>query len=248
MNAFAETRSLFIEALNYTSPLTFDNWMGLAPVPRFSKKTGTYVEPKPSDDLRAAALYVQFYEQITLAWYKVRSYYTLEEDGVSTVLQYLQKNVPVIAANPKRFNPRYIYQVAFNCLYCICHDLILERERFAREVSNVTLTDDGEVDLFDLVPGKDGLDAELIRRKFWNIVYSACQDEDGGIDGRTEAVLNKLLGGTAGLVVFYVDDTKTRTAFGPCEKSTPRCRVNREYEANIMSKIRNALVAAGFCY
>ena len=222
---------------------------------------------RPSDDLRAAALYVQFYEQITLAWYKVRSFYTPEEDGVSTMLQYLHKNVPIIEADPKRYSSKYIYQVAFNCLYCICHDLILERERFEREVSNIVPTNDGDVDLFDLVADRDQLEAEMMRNKFWNIIYQAVgqklsvteqtdpSDPDSlsnyivwDVDGRVEAVINKLMGGTSGLIAYYTGTAKHPIAFGPCPKGTKRCRVSEDMEVEVINKIRAALIKAGFGY
>lgn len=267
MGAFSETRIMFAEAISYEKPLTFDQWMRLAPVPRVSRKDGSV---KYSEDHRAAALFVQFYEQITLAWYKVRSYYTLEEDGVSTVIQYLQKNVPIIAANPKRFSPHYIYQVAFNCLYCICHDIQIDRERFARETSNIHLTDNGEVDLFDTVAESDVLESEIARKAFWKLIYDALTEEatysrkviKGGevvverysekfVDGRAEAVINKLLGGSSGMVANFCDETRTRTTFGPrTEKDSerPRCRVSKDVESAVIEKIRAALINAGFGY
>ena len=117
-NEFVETRKLFQTIFNYdkTKPLTFDQWMEFP------------------DDQKSAVLYLRFYDQITLAWDKTKSYYTLTADGVSTVLQYLEKNVPIIKANANKFNERYIYRVAYNCLYCICHDLIYPRLAYEHEV------------------------------------------------------------------------------------------------------------------
>lgn len=256
MSAFTETKNLFAEAINYTTPLTFSQWMQLAD------------ECNPSNDMRAAALFVQFFEQITLAWYKVRSYYTLEEDGVSTVLQYLQKNVPVIAKNPKRYNAKYIYQVAFNCLYCICHDLILERERFNRETSNLVPTSDGDLDLFDLVADCDSMDSKMSSKKFWELVYRAVGEpgkvvssyvKKSGetvetktcvIDGRVDAVINKLMGGTAGMMVAINTDPdrEAETVFGVASNGVSRIRVSKDFEKLVIEKIRAALVAAGLGY
>lgn len=238
MNAFAETKNLFAQALSYTKPLTFDQWMQLA---------GDSRKYKASEDLRAAALFVQFYDQITLAWYKVRSFYTLEEDGVSTMLQYLQKNVPVIAANPNRFTERYIYQVAFNCLYCICHDLTKERARFEKETSNLIGTDDGDLDLFDLVAARDTIEADVAKKEFWNIVYSACADADGFVDGVAEAVINRLLGGDASLTVQFTSSKKDRTSFGPSATAEHGSRrVSSKVMDEVVCRIREALVEAGY--
>lgn len=171
-NAFYETRDMFKNYTGYTKPLSFEEWS------------------KVEDDSKAAVLFVQFFDQITLAWYKVKSFYTLEEDGVGTMLDYLVKNVPIIEADPKRFKASYIYKVAFNCLYCICHDLKGERERFDKECSNIIFNGDSEeTNIFDLVPnGEDNIESVITKRDFWALIED--QDEE------TFAVVNKLLGGT----------------------------------------------------
>lgn len=74
--AFHDTRVLFIESLGYTTPLSFNDW-----------------KAQP-DDLKAAFLFVQFYNEITLAWDKADSLdFGDDTEGVSTVFQYLQKQV-----------------------------------------------------------------------------------------------------------------------------------------------------------
>ena len=50
-NPFTETKNLFAQYLEYDRPLDFDQWAQVA------------------DDQKAAVLYLQFYDQITLAWY-----------------------------------------------------------------------------------------------------------------------------------------------------------------------------------
>ena len=62
VNPFKATFNMFREYLGYVRPLTYSEWM----------------EVDPED--KAAVLYVQFYDQITLAWYKSRSFYAQEED------------------------------------------------------------------------------------------------------------------------------------------------------------------------
>ena len=83
---FYQTRDMFKEFIGVDTPLAYSTWMELDP------------------DKKAAALFVNFFDQITLAWYKVKSFYAVDEDGVSTCLQYLQKNVPVIENAPNRFS------------------------------------------------------------------------------------------------------------------------------------------------
>ena len=153
-NAFAETRKNFIAGTRYVRPLSYEEWMD---IPQANK---------------AAVLFVQFYEQITLAWYKTKSFFVEEEDGVSTMLQYLIKNVPIIENDPKRFKSSYIYKVAYNCLYCISHDIKRDIERYEKEVSNIASCTDGEVDLFDTVASNQA-SAEVIldRQEFWALIF-----------------------------------------------------------------------------
>lgn len=163
------TYNSFKSFIGYSKPLSFDEWSAL------------------SDDSKAAALYVQFYDQISLAWYKTRSFYTPEEDGVSTCLQYLMKNVPVIAENPARFTASYVYRVAYNCMYCICHDIKKDRERFELECSNIVVSETGdELDLFDTIATDDDILIDKTKEKFWATIESIGDD--------ALAVVSKLLG------------------------------------------------------
>lgn len=155
---FYETRAMFRSYLNYTQPLSYDQWMELP------------------EDRKAAALFVQFFKEITMAWYRVRSFYTLEEDGVSTVLQYLMKNTPIIESDPKRFSAKYIYRVAYNCLYCICHDYKCDRERYDKEISNITQVGDDELDLFDTVISHEDMDSILLKEEFWSVIENLGDD------------------------------------------------------------------------
>ena len=68
-------------------------------------------------NLKAAALYVNFYQEITLAWKKYQLPHIEEETAVSTVIQYLIKNVDIIENDKRRYTPNYIYQLAKNAIY-----------------------------------------------------------------------------------------------------------------------------------
>lgn len=166
-NAFSETRNLFIESTRYTRPVSYEEWMEY-----------------PSSH-KAAVLFVQFYDQITLAWYKTKSFFVVEEDGVSTMLQYLMKNVPIIENNPNRFKPSYIYKIAYNCLYCISHNIKRDIERFELEVSNIVLSGDTELDVYDTSACSDDIEGMHTKEEFWSVI------EDMGLD--TQKVVNYLL-------------------------------------------------------
>lgn len=194
-NAFYDTRRLFLTALEYARPLTFEEW-----------------KAKPND-LKAAYLYVQYYSEITLAWDKADSLdWGDDQEGVSTILQYLRKNVSTIqyfqkadpskkansefrAANPdgyvkverriieedpSKFSPGYIYRVAYNCLYCICgHDRQCDKDRMNYETSAITTTSEGEeLSVFDSYVDKNLCIESTLNRKdlefeFWSMIEEA---------------------------------------------------------------------------
>lgn len=169
-NAFYETRNLFRSYTGYTRPLSYNDWLLVA------------------DSDKAAVLFVQFFDEITLAWNKTKSFYALEEDAVSTVLQYLSKNVPILVNDSKRFTSAYIYRVAYNCLYCISHDIKRDRERYENETSNIVICGEDVYDLFDTVMcNDDEVDVRAIRSEFWRVIET--------MGPETEKVINHILNG-----------------------------------------------------
>ena len=98
---FKEARERYESAIGKKAPITFDEWFSLP------------------DSHKAAALYINFYNQITLAWTKAKADFTDDEDGLSIVMQYLMKNVPIIESNPNKYSETYIYRVAYNCMGCL---------------------------------------------------------------------------------------------------------------------------------
>lgn len=158
-SAFQDTLTMFRNHLGYTEPLSYEEWRELP----HSKK--------------AAVLFVQFYDEITLAWWKANTLSFIDsEDGVSTELQYLEKNVPILEAHPERFTSKYIYRVSYNCLYCICHDRKCDKDRYAYEMSNIVNHDGEHLDLFDTVPSglstEDSIDRSEFQKEFWDVVNS----------------------------------------------------------------------------
>lgn len=160
-NEFTTTRNLFASYTNYTRPLSYSEWLETA------------------DDCKVAVLFCQFFEQITLAWYKLKSVYSLDSDGVSEVLMYLNKNVPMIKADEDRFNPGYIYKVAYNCLYCLCRDMNVKKKVYENEVSNIVSSGEDELDLFNTVIDNEStevFDMDDRRSEFWSIIESRGKD------------------------------------------------------------------------
>lgn len=135
-NPFCETYKLYKKYVPYSGNLTYNKWMRL------------------DDRYKAAALFVHFYDTITLAWFKRKTAWSIEEEGVEVINQYLIKNVEKIKGNPKRFRPQYIYTVAVNCFYCICVDPSKNKDRYFNEVNPELGDDENEFSWFDLI-GED---------------------------------------------------------------------------------------------
>ena len=157
--AFHETKTRFIEATHYTRPLSYEAWNATDP------------------DLKAAALFVQFYTPICNAWNKANAYdYIPDSEGVSIVLQYLQKNVVKLEEEPNKFTEKYIYQVAYNCMYCICHDVKRVKDAWEHEASAIICNSEGqEASVYDNTIDTDSCVESIIfdrapEEEFWSIV------------------------------------------------------------------------------
>lgn len=158
ISAFYETKNTFSQYTLYDHPLTFAEW-----------------DARPREQ-KSALLFVQFYNSIVAAWDSANSYnFIAGEDGVSIVCQYLEKNVAKIEENPARFTASYIYRVAYNCMYCICHDLKSVKDRWDNETSAIVIADGSEIDLLEAAPSGEGSAEDVFildefREKFWQIV------------------------------------------------------------------------------
>lgn len=142
-SCFKETFDLFKTFTHYTEPLSWAEWMEL-----------------PSDH-KTAVLYVQFYDQITLAWYKLKTDATYEEEVVDEVIKYLMKNTPILEEHPERFREKYIYKIMYNAIYCKSIDpwkgQTAKISRYNNETSQYQHNESGDiVDLFQTLIGTDG--------------------------------------------------------------------------------------------
>lgn len=172
LNAFQEARNCFREGTQFSSDLTFEEW-----------------SQKPADH-QAAILFVQFYNQITMAWYKASERYPFidEEDALSIAMQYLQKQVARDLMTKERFTPQYIYQVSWNAISGLGWTQ-RDQNRYANEVSEVVETSEGEVSLYDtVVDSQSGdFDTLLQDREMMSIIAN--------MGDKTQKVLNYLLNG-----------------------------------------------------
>ena len=152
---FKEAFNRFKSFSGYTQPMSWEEWVALG-----------------DQDVQVTILYCQFYNEITLAWYKARAEFVPDEDGLSCVLQYLTKNVPIILSDSNKFHPAYIYRISYNCMDCLRY---VQRDinRYNTETSNIVVYDGEELDLCDLAPHRD-MEYEAIqnRRNFWALIAS----------------------------------------------------------------------------
>ena len=95
-------------------------------------------------------------------------------------MQYLQKQVPLLREDSKRYTQAYIYRVAFNCLDCCTYATAKRRFEYANMQSNEIDVDGDTLDLFDLTASRDATAEELVdeiftdagRDEFWDIIES----------------------------------------------------------------------------
>lgn len=126
---FFETYKLYRNFIGFNKdhPYSYKQWMRLDP------------------SYKCAALYCQFYPEITLAWYKVATPWNAEVEGVEEIHKYLLKNVKKIEDDEKRFSPKYIYRVAWNCFDCLIPKWVPKLQwRIDNEVSPECQNSDGE--------------------------------------------------------------------------------------------------------
>lgn len=164
-SAFYATYKMFRNYLGYDGPLSYELWLALP------------------EDRKAAGLFVQFYDTISLAWFKLRTPAAIEEDCVSEVIKYLIKNVSKIEEDAKRYSPKYIYRVVYNCIYCKSVDPYSGQTAatswYTNNVSPNVATESGEeMSLFDTMVGTDDdtvftafLTSDAIKSHFWKKIY-----------------------------------------------------------------------------
>ena len=172
---FKEAKERYESAIGKKAPITFEEWFTLP------------------DSHKAAALFINFYNQITLAWTKAKADFTEDEDGLSTVMQYLMKNVPIIETSPNKYSETYIYRVAYNCMGCLRRNKT-DVARCKECVSEWHSKDScyggsDESSYFDFI-GMDELADKL------HLAADILYDLYGELDRDEKAVINNILKGT----------------------------------------------------
>ena len=219
LSAFYETRNLFIELTQYSGKLSYDEWNN---------------SPR---DHKAALLFVNFFSKMTQAWDKANAFdFIPGEDGVSIACQYLEKNVSRIEENPNKYTEAYIYKVAYNCMYCICHDLKSVKDRWENETSATVTHEEEELNLFDKVSDSRGSaeDQSLFKEyqdEFWRIVENS--------DPKCQKVIDYLLSSDPKMLKKL---TKANRYYNVDPLSD--IKVSLEEAETIISEIKARLIAA----
>ena len=170
---FKATKHLFMDALVGVSfPVDYSEWSAL------------------SDDFKVAALFVNFYPQITHAW----SFYNkfgpapiTAEDAIDAVLSKFLKVIDRIGEAD--YVGSFIWHIAKNSI----GDEIKPKRvhyRYDNEQSNFVtdISDVEEIDLFDFIPyEEDPIDVALARDAVWGIIV--------GMGPKAEKVARHLIGG-----------------------------------------------------
>lgn len=176
---FISTKKMFREYLvGYSYPLTYEAWI------------------KADEEDKAALLFVNFYNQITLAYSNVvtkyNADYIIAEDAVSNILGVLIKNSTILtekADGGKRFTQGYFYSVCWGCIFSMVRSVATQK-RNEHELSNELVDDDGgvSVNLFDLAPSVDDTyEVRQAKEAIWDIIAH--------MGPKAEKVVNHLING-----------------------------------------------------
>jgi len=162
-NRFKETYISMRDAVGYTEPISYGEWLRLR------------------EDYKAAWLYVQFYSQIALAWRKVslNNQFADPDNGVSEMLRYCVKNVDIIKSDPPRFTKEYMYQVAYNCLYCIAIDRVSYKMTYELFLSQYIHSSDGtDINIFESMVSETGEDPlnDMYKREIWELITKSIDE------------------------------------------------------------------------
>ena len=159
-NQFAKTKEMFANATStFAYPLTYETWMSI---------------PK---DYKCAALFVNFYYQIVLAWQKQKTYFLEDEDAVSVIIQYLLKNVEKIEADASRFKAAYIFTVSCNAIIGFTRPM--NRQEYYDYYQSEYFDDNNgeEKSIFDTIAD----DPDSIDKEHFNTIIASLDDTEFGL-------------------------------------------------------------------
>lgn len=165
MSEFRSTYEFYQAMLPIKFPIDWERWMLI------------------HDDKKAAALYVNFYKEIALAWSKCKNIYTEDEIALFEVIQVLIKNVPIIMESESKFRSAYVYRIAYNAILGITRRYKVRKAVMDHLVSDMSFTDDNGTlrSIFDILPDPDSDPRDLVGHrdksaKLWNVIQDLPDD------------------------------------------------------------------------
>lgn len=170
-NPFTATRDFFMQSV---SPCTYEEWLEVP------------------DSLKCATLFVTFFDTITLAYVKAYASFIEEEQFVSTVIQYLQKNVESIKERPDLYTEKYIYRVAYNSMGCLRRYKV-DIARNENTTPNIVKTADGEVDLFNGLTAETDVFSLKTKNAILNTMLKLIDEFEE--DGEGDSILKHVFAG-----------------------------------------------------
>lgn len=214
---FVETKKMFLPIFSGIKfPITYEVWHNM------------------DADIKAAALYLNFYPQITYAWQKFTRYIISDDIAVSAVMLKLMNNVSILDDNPKKFTCSYIYRISWNAIGDAMRNKAASLA-YDTEISNVQYSADAEeLNLYDLVPCEDDpYEVVKAREALWSIIK--------GMGPKAEKVVNHLITG----------DSLKKTRKGSSGYATDRLRdvfVTDEEFDSIVTQLKSNIGHLGYAF
>lgn len=213
---FLETKKTFMSVFSGMKfPISYEQWNNL------------------SSDLKAAALYVNFYDYITWTWCSFDKVSISDDYAVSVVIKYIMKNVSIVESDPARYSGAYFRTVAFNSILGAMRPKFNEYNILASNLIYDENTDD-VIDLYDII-GKDDDPYEVIKAQeaLWDIIAH--------MGPKAEKVANHLINGDS------LKKTRKDSAGYADDRLRDVSVTATEYSA-IVAQLKNSIAHLGYAF
>lgn len=172
MGAFRDTKDFFATLIVQKFPMDHEQWCSIP------------------EDKQAAALFVNFFHEIEMAWNRCRNIYTDEEDAVHVLITSLMHNTPIIRDNPKRYSEAYIYRVAYNAILGLTRNYKKAKARLDNTICSTVFDCDNEgsdVNGFDTLSDKNAVndpesEFRAMQSEIWDVIANLDEDQTALVD------------------------------------------------------------------
>jgi len=172
MGAFRDTKDFFATLIVHQFPMDYEQWCSI------------------SEDKQAAALFVNFFHEIEMAWNRCRNIYTEEEDAVHVLIASLMHNTPIIRDNPSRYSGAYMYRVAYNSILGLTRNYKTAKARLENTICSTVFDCDNEgsdVNGFDTLSDMNAIndpesEFRAMQSEIWNVIANLDEDQTALVD------------------------------------------------------------------